>query len=230
MDRVNGKPRLATVWLGGCSGCHMSFLDLDEWLIDLAAATDIVFSPVMDVKQYPEHVDVALVEGAVANEDHLEMIRKVPRHTRVLVAFGDCAVTGNVTALRNSLGKAEEVLRRSYLEGADIHGADPSLAALVATRTGGWVRWVRQAWKKSASTSKPAPDPCSIRSSVFSLSLPWPSDTTQLSPVNQPHVLTAMPATHASLPGQSGVTHSREMKLAARMKLLSLPPGVEVPP
>ena len=33
MDRV----RLATVWLGGCSGCHMSFLDLDEWLIELAA-------------------------------------------------------------------------------------------------------------------------------------------------------------------------------------------------
>ena len=32
MDRL----RLATVWLGGCSGCHMSFLDLDEWLIDLA--------------------------------------------------------------------------------------------------------------------------------------------------------------------------------------------------
>ena len=33
--------RMATVWLGGCSGCHMSFLDLDEWLFDLAAQVDI---------------------------------------------------------------------------------------------------------------------------------------------------------------------------------------------
>ena len=32
MDKI----RFATVWLAGCSGCHMSFLDLDEFLIDLA--------------------------------------------------------------------------------------------------------------------------------------------------------------------------------------------------
>ena len=68
--------RLATVWLGGCSGCHMSFLDLDEWLIDLAAMADIVFTPFMDTKDYPEGVDVCLVEGAVANEDNLEMINE----------------------------------------------------------------------------------------------------------------------------------------------------------
>ena len=58
------KPRVATVWLGGCSGCHMSFLDLDEWLFELATHFDVVFSPVMDVKQYPAAVDVCLIEGA----------------------------------------------------------------------------------------------------------------------------------------------------------------------
>ena len=56
--------KLATVWLGGCSGCHMSFLDLDEWLIDLAATADIVFTPLADFKQYPDDVDAVLVEGA----------------------------------------------------------------------------------------------------------------------------------------------------------------------
>src|SRR5262249_36671373 len=97
MDRL----KLATVWLGGCSGCHMSFLDLDEWLIDLPEHADLVYSPFIDVKEYPEGVDVVLVEGAVANEDNLQLIERVRRNTKVLVSFGDCAVTGNVTALRN---------------------------------------------------------------------------------------------------------------------------------
>ena len=120
-----GKLRLATVWLGGCSGCHMSFLDLDEWLIELAARVDVVYSPLADVKEYPAGVDVALVEGAIANQEHLHMIQRVRERTRVLISFGDCAITGNVTALRNPLGKVEPILQRVYVEGADLHGQIP---------------------------------------------------------------------------------------------------------
>ncbi len=127
MDRL----KIATVWLGGCSGCHMSFLDLDEWLIDLTASTELVYSPLMDIKIYPEKVDVALVEGAVANQDHLEILHRVRQQTRVLVAFGDCAVTGNVTALRNPLGKAETVLQRAYLEAADLQAQIPHEPGIV---------------------------------------------------------------------------------------------------
>lgn len=106
--------KFATIWLGGCSGCHMSFLDLDEWLFELAGRADLVFSPLADVKTYPKGVDVALVEGAIANEEHLSMIRQVRDRTRYVISFGDCAVTGNVTALRNPLGSAEPVLDRAY--------------------------------------------------------------------------------------------------------------------
>ncbi len=123
--------KLATVWLGGCSGCHMSFLDLDEFLIDLAEKVDIVYTPLSDVKRYPEGVDAVLVEGAVANEEHLEMIRRVRRNTRVLISFGDCAVTGNVTAMRNALGPAELVLRRSYLENGDLLAQIPHAPGIV---------------------------------------------------------------------------------------------------
>jgi NAD-reducing hydrogenase small subunit len=115
MDRL----KLATVWLGGCSGCHMSFLDLDEWLFDLAARVEVVYSPLVDLKTFPDHVDLTLVEGAVANEEHLEQIRCIRRKTRLLIAFGDCAVTGNVTALRNQFGGAREVLQAAYLDGVD---------------------------------------------------------------------------------------------------------------
>lgn len=127
MDRL----RIATVWMGGCSGCHMSFLDLDEWLIELAGKVDLVYSPILDIKEYPDNVDVALIEGAVANEDHLELIHKIRRRTKVLVSFGDCAVTGNVTAMRNALGPAENVLRRAYLEGAELYAQIPSEPGIV---------------------------------------------------------------------------------------------------
>jgi NAD-reducing hydrogenase small subunit len=119
------RPRLATVWLGGCSGCHMSFLDLDERLLELAQMADVVFTPIADVKVFPTDVDVTLVEGAVANEDNLEMLRKVRERSRRLVAFGDCAVTGNVTALRN-LVPVEAVLQTAYVDRTTTHSQVPN--------------------------------------------------------------------------------------------------------
>ena len=115
------KPKFATVWLGGCSGCHMSFLDLDERLIDLAALVDVCYSPIADVKEFPEGVDIVLVEGAVANEDHLHEVQRIRERSKILIAFGDCAVTGNVTALRN-LFSVEDILQRAYRESAVVVG------------------------------------------------------------------------------------------------------------
>jgi NAD-reducing hydrogenase small subunit len=114
--KKNDKIRLATAWLGGCSGCHMSFLDLDEKLIDLAAAVDLVYSPIADLKEFPENVDVTLVEGAVANVDHLELAQQIRARSKLVVSFGDCAVTGNVTSLRNRL-QVDDLLTQVYQEG-----------------------------------------------------------------------------------------------------------------
>jgi len=109
------RPTLATVWLDGCSGCHMSFLDLDERLLELAAKAELVYSPLVDRKDFPERVDVTLVEGAVATDEDLEKIRLIRSRTGILVSLGDCAVTGNVAALRNPFG-TDAVLERAYDE------------------------------------------------------------------------------------------------------------------
>lgn len=114
-----GKIRLATVWLSGCSGCHMSLLDLDEAILDLARRVNLVYSPLVDAKEFPEGVDVTLVEGAVANEENLDEIRRIRIRTRVLVALRDCAVTGNIPALRNPI-PPDQVLRAAYSERATI--------------------------------------------------------------------------------------------------------------
>ena len=127
--------KLATAWLGGCSGCHMSFLDLDEWLLELVAQANLVYSPLLDVKEFPEGVDVTLVEGAVANEDHLQQVQRMRERSKVLVSFGDCAVTGNVTAWRNVLGAPDAVLARSYVELATLRPGIPAEAGILPPLT-----------------------------------------------------------------------------------------------
>lgn len=118
------KLRLATTWLDGCSGCHMSFLDMDERLADLAKKVDIVYGPLVDFKKVPKDIDIAVVEGAVSNEDDLEKVRKLRKRSRILVAFGDCAVTANVPAMRNSFG-TDVVLHRGYIENTTINPCIP---------------------------------------------------------------------------------------------------------
>jgi NAD-reducing hydrogenase small subunit len=110
-----GKKRIATVWLDGCSGCHMSFLDMDERLLTIAGAAELVYSPLVDAKVFPENVDVALVEGAVSSEEDLHKIKIVRERTSILVSLGDCAVTANVPGMRNAFG-TKAVLDRAYRE------------------------------------------------------------------------------------------------------------------
>lgn len=108
--------RLATAWLGGCSGCHMSFLDLGEQLVELSQSIELVYSPLVDAKQFPESVDVTLVEGAVTNLENLELLEQVRECSKIVVSLGDCAVTGNVTSLRNFFS-VDDLLSAVYQAG-----------------------------------------------------------------------------------------------------------------
>ena len=94
------KKKLATVWLGGCSGCHMSLLDIDERILELVKLADIVKSPIVDGKELPE-VDIALVEGSITSDEHYREILEIRKKSKTVVALGDCAVMTNVTGMRN---------------------------------------------------------------------------------------------------------------------------------
>jgi len=118
------KKRLATVWLDGCSGCHMSFLDLDERLLTLAESAELVYSPLVDAKVFPEGVDVTLVEGAVSTDEDLHKIQVVRERTKVLVSLGDCAVTANVPSMRNPF-RTKDVYDRAYRENVTLNPGVP---------------------------------------------------------------------------------------------------------
>ena len=118
------KARVATTWLEGCSGCHMSFLDMDQLIIDLADKIELVYSPLVDAKEFPHDVDVTLIEGGVGNHEQAELLKTIRARTKVLVALGDCAVTGNVPSMRNPFS-VQEVLDRAYVENTAMHPQVP---------------------------------------------------------------------------------------------------------
>ena len=108
------KVKVSTVWLGACAGCHMSFLDLDEALIDLFQKIELVRSPVTDIKDFPK-VTLGLVEGAIVNEENLEVLKNLRDSCDILIALGDCACFGGIPAMRNFWNK-EEILERAYID------------------------------------------------------------------------------------------------------------------
>jgi NAD-reducing hydrogenase small subunit len=119
------KVTVATAWLDGCSGCHMSFLDMDDRLIELSKKVDIVYSPLVDSKALPERVDVGILEGSISNDDDLEKAQKFRKHCGLLISLGDCAVNGNVPAMRNQF-KLDAVMDRAYRETVTVQAQLPT--------------------------------------------------------------------------------------------------------
>jgi NAD-reducing hydrogenase small subunit len=111
----------------------MSLLDIDERLFDLAASAKLVYSPLSDIKELPSGIDIILVEGAVANMDHLRLALQIRKQSKIVISFGDCAVTGNVTSLRNHLevdvllGSVYEERLKQIIQGSDAESVLPKL-------------------------------------------------------------------------------------------------------
>ena len=121
MDKV----KIGTCWLDGCSGCHMSLLDVDEGIVAVLGKADIVFGPLVDAQEWPEGTDVAVIEGAVSSTDDLHLAQTARERSRIVVALGDCAVTGNVPSMRNGLSR-RRLLERIYMEGAQATPGVPT--------------------------------------------------------------------------------------------------------
>ncbi len=119
------KAKIGTCWLDGCSGCHMSILDMDEGIVAVLKKADIVFGPLVDAQEWPEGTDVAIIEGAVSSQDDLKLAREARVYSKIVVALGDCAVTGNVPAMRNGI-PTRKLLERVYVEGATAQPGVPT--------------------------------------------------------------------------------------------------------
>lgn len=133
------KPKVATDWMCGCAGCHMSLLDMDERILKVAELVDIRATPITDFKEPDEDgVTVGVLEGGINNTANEEVALKMRKRCKVLVALGDCAVFGGVPAMRNFFD-LEETLRRAYVEAESVDESgkipdDPELAQMTKAR------------------------------------------------------------------------------------------------
>ncbi|MCX5914978.1 MAG: NADP oxidoreductase, partial [Deltaproteobacteria bacterium] len=107
------KVKIATDWLAGCAGCHMSFLDIDERIVKLLESVEFTSSPVTDLKHPPkEGVTVGILEGAISNTHNIEVAKRMRERCQILIAVGDCATFGGIVAMRNLVG-TDEALKRA---------------------------------------------------------------------------------------------------------------------
>ena len=125
----SNKVRVATTSLAGCFGCHMSFLDIDERLLDLIERIEFDRSPLTDIKHCGP-CDIGLIEGGICNAENVHVLREFRRNCKVLIAVGACAVNGGLPAQRNQINLGQ-CLQEVYLTAADIVGRqipnDPEL-------------------------------------------------------------------------------------------------------
>lgn len=130
---MGAKIRVATASLAGCFGCHMSLLDIDERILELAEVVELDRSPLTDIKQVGA-CDLGIIEGGVANAENLEVLKEFRAHCRILVAVGACAIDGGIPAMRNQFG-LRECLEEVYVDGVGVHNPgipdDPEIPLLL---------------------------------------------------------------------------------------------------
>ena len=113
------KPKVATAHLTGCFGCHMSLLDIDERLVQLIELVDFDKSPIDDIKKFTGKVDVGIIEGGCSSQENYEVLHLFRKHCKIIVAVGECALTGGVPAMRNTV-PLKECMEEAYLKGPSV--------------------------------------------------------------------------------------------------------------
>lgn len=116
--------KLALEWLASCAGCEVSVLDLHEGILELLKSAEIVYAPVlMDTKEIPDDIDIAIVSGSVRNEENRERLEELRKKSKTLIAYGTCACYGGITGMAD-LYRPEDVTARIYSDNPSTESAD----------------------------------------------------------------------------------------------------------
>ncbi len=116
------KLKFAFYWAASCGGCEIAVLDINEKILDVVQAAEIVFWPVAidvkykDVEAMPDKsIDVCLFNGAIRTEENEEMAILLREKSKILIAYGSCAQLGGIPGLANIASK-KEIFEKAYFQ------------------------------------------------------------------------------------------------------------------
>ncbi len=101
------KPKVAIFQIGSCEGCVLQFVNLEEAILDLLNAIDLVYCREIMTEnsdKFPEiDFDIALIEGSVLTNEEAEEIKKIREKAKIVIALGACAHIGGINCLANNM-------------------------------------------------------------------------------------------------------------------------------
>ncbi len=123
---MSDKLKVGVLDITGCNGCVLSVAFNEDQVLDIFNLIDVqAFRFVSDPAEEDPEFDIVLMEGMVACPNDLKFLKKVRERTKVLVALGTCAHTGNIPAYRK-WAPPENLARLQFEKTDDIADMMPT--------------------------------------------------------------------------------------------------------
>jgi sulfhydrogenase subunit delta len=120
------RPKIGIFGLTSCAGDQLLILNCEDQLLALANAVDIRDWEMAKSRNDEScDLDIALVEGSVAQVRDIETLKKIRKRSKILVALGTCAVWGGIPAMKNDVPR-DVMLQEVY--GDDVNFIDSKAA------------------------------------------------------------------------------------------------------
>jgi F420-non-reducing hydrogenase small subunit len=126
---MSPKPKLSMYWAASCGGCEIALVNINEKILDVAAALDFVFCPCLldtkkkDVEAFADgEILVTFFNGALRTEENREMAHLLRRKSKLLISFGSCSYGGCIPALGN-LSTNAQIFQTVYIDTASTVNA-----------------------------------------------------------------------------------------------------------
>ena len=100
------KPRVAVFDFACCEGCQLQIVNLEEEIIDLVSAVEMVEWREGMSEQSHEY-DIAIIEGSIMRPEDEKRIELIRSRAKILIALGACATIGGINKLKNNFNLDE---------------------------------------------------------------------------------------------------------------------------